>query len=155
MTQLPAPVADFLASRRIAVAGVSRNSNEAANHVFRKLAGAGYDVVPVNPAAAEVEGVACFADLAAIPGEVDGVVVATPPAAALDLVRQCAARGIRRIWFHRSFGTGSVAAAAVDEARSRGLDPIVGGCPLMFVAPVDLAHRCMRSWLAFRGRVPR
>lgn len=155
MRRTPAPVAQFLAGRRFVVAGVSRHPAEAANHVFRKLRSAGLEAIPVNPAATEVEGVRCYADLAAVPGEIDGVVVATPPAAALDLVRQCAARGVRRIWFHRSFGEGSVSDAAVREAAALGLEAIVGGCPLMFVEPVDLGHRCMRAWLGFRGRVPR
>lgn len=155
MSPSPAPVAEFLAGRRFAVAGVSRQPSETANHVFRKLRGAGYDVVPVNPAASEVEGVACYPNLAAVPGELDGVVLVTPPAAALDLVRQCAARGIRRVWFHRSFGDGSVSADAAREAEKLGLVALVGGCPLMYLEPVDFGHRCMRSWLAFRGRVPR
>ena len=43
--------------RTFAVAGVSRSGRAAANAIFRKLCGAGYEVVPVNPAATEVEGV--------------------------------------------------------------------------------------------------
>lgn len=155
MSELPEQVGRFLAGRRFAVAGVSRRKGEAANAVFRKLAAAGYEVVPVNPKSAEVEGVACYPDLAAVPGELDGVVVATPPAAAAEVVRQAAARGVRRVWFHRSFGAGSVSAEAVAAARAAGLDCVEGGCPLMYLAPVDPVHRCMRWWLARGGRVPK
>ena len=45
------------------------------------LKGLSYEVVPINPKATEVEGTRCYPDLASVPGELDGVVVATPPAA--------------------------------------------------------------------------
>jgi len=155
MSKLPAEVERFLAGRRFAVAGVSRRKNEAANAIYRKLAAAGYEVVPVNPKATEVEGVPCFADLDSVPGELDGVVVATPPAAGTAVVHQAVARGVPRVWFHRSFGDGSVSEPAIAAAKEAGLDCVVGGCPLMFVSPVDPVHRCMRWWLGRKGKVPR
>ena len=152
MAQVPELIADFLRGRRVAVAGVSRGKESAANPVFRKLKDSGYEVFPINPKASEVEGVRCFPDLASIPGELDGVVVATHPDASLDVVRQAIATHVPRVWFHRSFGTGSVSAAAVAECHSNGIRCIVGGCPLMYCRP-DLGHRCMRWWLDRRGRI--
>lgn len=155
MPNVPASVAAFLAGRRIAVAGVSRGGNQPSNAIFRKLRGAGYDVFAVNPAAGEVEGVTSYPDLAAVPGPIDGVVVATPPAAALQVVRACAERNIRRVWFHRSFGQGSVSDEAVRECAAHHIDCIVGGCPMMYCPPVDLGHRCFRWLLGWQGKVPR
>jgi hypothetical protein len=154
MATIPAPVAEFLSGRRFVVAGVSRAGDVPANAIFRKLRASGFEVVPVNPHADELEGVPCYPDLAAVPGEIDGLVIATPPAAALDLVRQAGARGVRRVWFHRSFGEGSVAEEAVRECAGRGIEPIVGGCPLMYCDPVDFGHRCMRWWLNRKGTLP-
>jgi hypothetical protein len=155
MANLPPPVERFLSGRRIAIAGVSRESGQAANIIFKKLAGAGYEVIPVNPKTTEVDGVRCYPDLASVPGEVDGVVVATHSKVAADVVRQCAERGVKQIWFHRSFGDGSVSEEAVRECEARGIEPIVGGCPMMFCAPVDPVHACMRWFLQWRGRVPK
>lgn len=152
-TRVPGLVAEFLRGRRIAVAGVSRGKESAANPVFRKLRDCGYETIPVNPNAAEVEGVRCYPDLGSVPGELDGVVVATHPDASLEVVRQAIERKVPRVWFHRSFGAGSVSEAAVRECEAKGLPCIVGGCPLMYREPVDLAHRCMRWWLARRGRI--
>jgi len=151
----PASVAAFLAARRIAVAGVSRGGQLPANAIYRRLKETGHDVVAVNPKAAEVEGAPCYADLASVPGELDAVMIATHPDAALTVVRQCAERGVRRVWFHRSFGEGSASAEAVRECEARGIEAIVGGCPLMFCGRVDAFHRCMRWWLQRGGRVPR
>ena len=154
MATVPNSVATFLRGKRFAVAGVSRDKGQAANAVYRKLRSAGYDVIPVNPNATEVEGVRCYPDLQSIPPPLDGVVIATHPAVAAELVRQCAALGVRSVWFHRSFGDGSVSEEAVRECAARGIEAIVGGCPLMYCQPVDIGHRCMRWWLRRRGRVP-
>jgi predicted CoA-binding protein len=155
MATIPEPVAAFLRGRRFAVAGVSRQSGQPANAIFRKLKGAGYDVFPVNPKTSEVEGVTCYPNVGAVPGQLDGVVIATAPGVAAQVVRDCAAHHVGRVWLHRSFGDGSVSDEAVRECRAGGIDCIVGGCPLMFCAPVDLGHRCMRWWLQHNGRVPR
>lgn len=155
MTHVPESVAEFLNGTRVAVAGVSRDSRQPANAIFRKLRDSGYDTVPVNPNAAELEGAQCFRDIASIPGGVDRVVIATHPDVSADIVRQCADRGVDQVWLHRSFGQGSVSQAAVQEGDRRGVRCIVGGCPLMYCAPVDFGHRCMRWWLERQRRVPR
>ena len=155
MADIPESVSEFLGAKRIAVAGVSRHPGHAANAIYRKLKGCGYDVFPINPTATEVEGVSCYADVAAIPGLVDGVVVATHPQVSVEVVRQCGELGIGRVWFHRSFGEGSVSQEAIRECEALGVDCIIGGCPLMFCEPVDLGHKRMRWWLQRRGHVPR
>jgi predicted CoA-binding protein len=155
MAPIPASVAEFLKVKRIAVAGVSRGSTSAANPVYRKLRDSGYEAIPVNPNAAQVEGITCYPDLASIPGQLDGVMIATHPDVSIDIVRQAAARGVARVWMHRAFGQGSVSDAAVRECEQLGIACIAGGCPLMFVEPVDFGHKCMRWWFARKGRVPR
>jgi predicted CoA-binding protein len=154
MAHLPRPVAEFLSGRTIAVAGVSRTGDSAGNPVFRKLRDTGYDAIPVNPQAAEIDGAPCFPDLAAIGRPLDGVVIATHPSVTLSVVEQCAALGVRRVWMHRSVGQGSVSVEAVQACADRGISCIAGGCPLMYCEPVDPAHRCLRWVLARFGRVP-
>ena len=153
MPAIPSAVAEFLAGKRIAVAGVSRTGRAPANAIFRRLQQCGYEVIPVNPNATQLEGAQSYPDLSSVPA-VHGVVVATPPAVGASLVRDAAARGIRRLWFHRAFGTGSVSAEALDTCRHLGIEPIVGGCPLMYCPPVDPAHRVLRWWLRLWHRVP-
>jgi uncharacterized protein len=154
MVPTPPLVADFLSARRVAVAGVSRSGSQPANAILRRLRDGGQDVVAINPHAEQLDGTKCYPDLAAVPGVVDGLMVVVPPAAAERLVRQAAARGISRIWFHRSFGDGSVSESALKACAELGIRPIVGGCPLMYCPPVDVAHRCMRWLLSRRGRIP-
>jgi predicted CoA-binding protein len=154
MARMPSSVAEFLSGKRFAVAGVSRQRQQAANAIFRKLRASGFEVVPVNPNATQVEGVRCYPDLVSISGDLDGVVIATHPRNALEVVRQCTQCEVRRVWFHRAFGQGSVSNEAVHECSARGIQCIVGGCPLMYCEPVDFGHRCMRWLLRFGGKVP-
>jgi uncharacterized protein len=154
MAKVPDLIVDFLRGKRFAVAGVSRQAGQAANAVYRKLRDSGYEVFPVNPNTAEAEGTRCYPNLRSIPGPIDGVLVATHPSVSIELVRQCSERGVDQVWFHRSFGQGSVSSDAVQECKTRGIKCIVGGCPLMYCEPVDLGHRCMRWWLRLQSRVP-
>ena len=154
MSTIPKQIEDFLAGTRIAVAGVSRNSQQPANAILRKLRGAGFEAIPINPRADQLEGTTCYPDLASVPGRLDGVVIATHPDVSRSIVDQCAEAGVPRAWFHRSFGQGSVAEDAVRRCEEVGVEAIVGGCPLMFCEPIDFGHRCMRWWLQRRGSVP-
>ena len=151
---IPPAIAEFLSGKRFAVAGVSRSGNQPANAVLRKLRTSGFDAVPINPHADQLEGTPCYPDLKSVPGDLDGVVVVTHPDASAGVVRDAAARGIRQIWFHRSFGEGSVSDAALRACDELGIKPIVGGCPLMYLEPIDVAHRCFRWWLGTTKRVP-
>jgi uncharacterized protein len=154
MADLREAVGEFLACRRLAVAGVSREGNLPANLIYRKLKEAGYEVYAVNPNASEVEGVPCYGNLAAVPVALEGVVVATPPGAAESLVWECVALGIPRVWMHRSVGTGSLSTEALELCRREGLAVIPGACPMMYVEPVDLGHRCFRWILGGMGKLP-
>lgn len=156
MAQVSTAIDDFLAQKRIAVAGVSR---EAAGHggniVYQRLRDRGYQVFAVNPNADTVEGDRCYHDLRSIPGGVDAVVIATAPEAALGVAQECEELGIKRVWMHRSFGTGSVSPEAHAFCRENGIASIAGGCPLMYGATSDGGHRFMRWMLGLMGRLPK
>jgi len=120
VAKVPHSVVEFLRGKRIAVAGVSRSADQPANAIYCRLRDSGYEVFPVNPNAGKVEGVACYPNVASIPVPIDGIVVVTHPDVSIDIVRECAELGIRRVWFHRSIGEGSVSDDAVRECESRG-----------------------------------
>ncbi len=147
---------EFLAHRRIAVTGVSRDPRtHGANVVLRRLRDRGYEVFAINPNAETVEGERAYPSLAAVPGGVDAVVVATSPAHAGATVEECIELGIRHVWMHRSLDSGSVSEPAAARAREHGITVIDGGCPCMFAPAADPGHRLMKRVLTLTGRVPR
>jgi predicted CoA-binding protein len=146
----------FLANKRVAVTGVSRDpKGHGSNIVYQRLRERGYEVFAVNPNADEVEGDPCYHDLASIPGGVDAFVIGTRPETAEATMRECADLGIEHVWMHRAFGTGSVSEAAAGYGRQRGITVIDGGCPLMFDPTADGGHKAMRFWFTMTGKVPR
>ncbi len=156
MQSIKDAAAEFLDCRRIAVTGVSRTpQTHGGNVVYRRLKERGYDVFAVNPNADKVEGDLAYPDLAAIPGGVEAVVIATRPEHAEATMRECAMLGVTHVWLHKAIGPGSVSAAAVDYGRQQGITVIDGGCPLMFKPASDPGHRVMRAMCSLTGRVPR
>lgn len=156
MQKIKAAASEFLANRRVAVTGVSRQpKNHGSNVVYQRLRERGYEVFAVNPNADEVEGDRCYHDLRSIPGGVDAVVIATRPEIAETTMRECADLGIRHVWMHRGPGAGSVSKAAADYGRERDITVIDGGCPCMFGPTADRGHKAMRVVFSLTGNVPR
>jgi predicted CoA-binding protein len=154
---LQAKIDDFLAQKRIAVAGVSRNrsNHPVGNLIYRRLKDTGHEVFAVNPHMPMFDGRRCYPDLQSIPGGVDGVVIITRPETTDRIVRESAAAGVRRVWMHSSAAKGSsVSADAVEYCRQHGITVIAGACPMMFGAGVDFGHRCMRWFLQVSGGLP-
>ena len=151
-------VDDFLAQQRIAVVGVSRNNNHhpAGNNIYRRLKKLGRQVFAVNPHMQAFDGDRCYPDLQSIGASIDGVVIVTRPEVAEQIVRDCSALGVRRVWLHQSIGTkgSSVSPAAVDYCRRHDINVIAGGCPMMYGDGVDFGHKCMRWILGLQGKLP-
>lgn len=148
---------EFLANKRIAVAGVSRETDgmHSGNGVFERLDERGYEVFATNPHADEVDDDRFFTSLSAIPGGVDAVVIATHPKDSAAVMKECADLGIEKVWLHRSYGKGSYSKEAEEVGRAAGIQVIPGGCPLMFEPCDDGGHRFMKTIFTWTGNVPK
>ncbi|MEW6368214.1 MAG: CoA-binding protein [Acidobacteriota bacterium] len=139
-------IEDFWAQKRIAIAGVSRDPGDFTRRVYAALVERGYDVVPVNPGCSEVDGQHCYARVADIPASVDAVVVMTPAGVTSEILQECAARSIRRVWLHGTGGKCKVPAAGVESLRRDGMVVIAGLCPFMFMPQSGFFHR-FHGWI--------
>ena len=147
---------EFLDCKRIAVTGVSRTpGSHGGNVVYDRLVEGGFDVYAVNPYATEIADKPAYPSLAAIPGGVEAVVIATAPRHALDTMKEAAELGIHHVWMHRSIDAGSVSPEATAYGREHGIQVIDGGCPLMFDPAADGGHKFMCRLLTLFGKVPR
>jgi len=154
MTTLAVRANDFLAQRRIALVGVSRNPADMSRTLFRELRERGYDVVPVNPELQSVDGVPCMHKLQDIRPRVDGAIVMTSPAVTDRVVRDCEEAGVPRVWMHRGAGQGAVNPVAVSYCRDHGIACVDGACPFMFLPGTSLFHRAHGFFLRLFGRHP-
>jgi predicted CoA-binding protein len=156
MQKIKQAASEFLATKRIAVTGVSREAKDhGSNVVYKRLRERGYEVFAINPNADEVEGDRCYRDLGSIPGGVDAVVIATKPEIAEQTMHECAELGVKHVWMHRGPGQGSVSPPAAAYGRQAGIAVIDGGCPCMFDPTADPGHKAMRVILTLSGNVPR
>ena len=157
-TALETKVRDFLAQKRIAVAGVSRDRGRhaAAELIYQRLKKTGHDVFAVNPHLQTFDGGPCYPDVGSIPGGVDGVVIVTKPDITDRITRDCERAGVRRVWMHQSAAKGSsVSPSAVEYCRQHDIAVIDGACPMMYGPHPDLGHTCMRWVLGLTGGLPR
>jgi len=154
MSQLQSLVDDFLAQKRIAVVGVSRTKEDAPNAIYKKLKSKGiYEVIPINPHTRDFKGDPCYPTVKDVPGGVDAAVLVTRPEVTEQVVRECAEAGVTHVWMHHSAGN-SVSEEAVRFCKENGIAVIAGGCPMMFVKPVDFGHVCMRFIGKYAGWLP-
>jgi uncharacterized protein len=152
-----AKVQDFLAQKRIAVAGVSRENTHhpAANLIYHRLKNTGHEVFAVNPHMHTFDGDRCYPNLQSIAGGVDGVVIVTRPESTELIVQDCSDAGVRRVWMHQSMPKGSsVSPAAVEYCRKHDISVIAGACPMMYGSGVDVGHTCLRWILKLTGGLP-
>ncbi len=83
---------------KFAVVGVSQDQHKYGYEVFEALLHNGYQVYPVNPKYADVDGQPCFPTLEAVPEKPEVVVTALPPAVTEKVVETCVQLGIGTLW---------------------------------------------------------
>lgn len=154
MASMQTLVDGFLAEKRIAVVGVRTTTEDAANAIYKKFKEADYEVFAVNPNAKEYKGDPCYPSVKDVEGGVGAAMLVTRPEITEKVVRECAEAGVKHVWMHRSIGN-SVSEEAVAYCKENGISVIAGGCPMMFVAPVDFGHKCMKFVGNFAGWMPK
>ena len=88
----------FLAPGAIAVVGASRERGKVGGEIFHNLLTSGFPgpVFPISPHPV-VQSVAAYPDIRQTPGPVDLAIVAVPPEGVIEVVRQCAEKGVPAI----------------------------------------------------------
>ena len=144
----------FLAHKRIALVGVSRAPAELSSKLFEEFRRRGYDAVPVNPNATEILGRRCYARVQEIDPPVDAVLLMTSPEVTEEVVRDCAAAGIKYMWMYRGTGKGAGSELAVEFCRENGMQVVSGQCPFMFLPETEMVHRLHGFFRKITGRYP-
>lgn len=113
-------LADALfAPRAVALFGASADAgkNTARPQRYLRKHGYGGQIVPINPARAEVLGARAYATLADAPGEIDHAFIMVPAAQVENALEQCAARGVPVVTVYSDGFAESGAEGAVLERR--------------------------------------
>jgi uncharacterized protein len=145
----------FYGKKRIAVIGASRSPQKYGRHLFEELKKKGYDVVPVNPNAAEIGGVKAYKSIKDVKPAVEGVIAVVPPAEQEKIVTEVADAGIKDLWMHEHVMKGVTNPAAIGLASQKGLNVIVGFCPFMFMPGTMFLHRIHGGVMKLFGAYPK
>jgi predicted CoA-binding protein len=106
--------------RRVAVIGASTDRRKFGNKAVRAFLRQGYDVVPVNPHAATIEGLQAYRSVLDVPGPIDMATIYLPPETGLAVIEEIARKGIPEVWLN----PGAESPALVAAARALGLSPV-------------------------------
>ena len=98
--------------KTVAVIGASTDRNKFGNKAVRAYLQQGYTVYPVNPTAAEVEGLPTYKSIADIPGRPNLISVYLPPPVVLKVLPDIAAKGCDELWLNPGTESDEVLAAA-------------------------------------------
>ncbi len=135
----------FLQEKRIAMAGVSTNAKHFSRVLFRDLQARGYDTIPVNPRAEEIEGCRCYRSVRDVVPRPSAVLIMTPAKATDAVVHDCLASGVECVWMYRAVGAGAVSPTAVRFCRDNGIHVVAGECPYMFLPDCGFPHN-VHGW---------
>jgi len=115
---------------RIALVGASASPGRPAHGVMQSLRRAGYDVVPVNPATDEIDGLRCYptvVDAVRETGPVDLVDVFRRPDRCAQHARDAVEAGARCLWLQ--LGIANAEAARI--AHEAGLAVVMDRCTII------------------------
>jgi acyl-CoA synthetase (NDP forming)/GNAT superfamily N-acetyltransferase len=113
----------MLAPASVAVIGASRRPGSVGRVILQNIISGGFPgpVYPVNPLAAELDGVPCIPSAAALPDHVDLAVIATPPTAVLGIAEDCGRRGVKALVVIAAGLSGPARAELLSICRRHGM----------------------------------
>ena len=112
--------------KTVAVIGASSNRSKFGNKALRAFKAEGHRVVPINPNEREVEGIATYASVLDVPGDIDMATVYVQPDVACRLLDEFERKRIPEIWVN----PGAESDELFEEAKRRKLN-VIAACSII------------------------
>lgn len=122
---------NFIKARTVAIAGVSRNVQSFSAQAVTHLSKQGYELLLVNPAFENSPDSHHFKQVSDLPDNINYLLVLTPPAQTLEVIKQAIKKGIKNIWIQQYSETSE----ALLLAQSASINLVFGHCIFMFTQP--------------------
>lgn len=121
----------FLKHHRIALVGVSRDPKKFGSQIMKHLLERDFDVIPVHPEVASIQGKNCVPDIASLPDDVKSVCLALPKDKTDAVLKQAVEKGMEQIWIQQ-FSDGPETLAIIKESNA---NVVTGRCIFMYTDP--------------------
>lgn len=115
----------------VLVVGASSNPAKFGNKAVRAYQRQGWNVIPVNPNEAQIEGLTAVSKIEDVDGPIDRISLYLPPAVGITLLEAIRKKGPKEFWVN----PGAESEELMARAESMGLDPI-NACSI-----VDIGER--------------
>jgi len=127
----------FYNPRSIAIVGASSNAEKPGGRPLRALQNRGYagEIFPVNPGYREIAGLECFPTVLDIPDDVDMAIISVPAKGVLEIVGQCAQKGVKAVVI---FSAGFSEVGAEGELLQQKLTEIARQSHMRLLGPNSL-----------------
>ena len=119
-------IRNILELKKVAVIGMSKNSNKAAHYVPRYLKENGFEITPVNPNADTILGKNCYDSISEIQDEIEIVDIFRPSDQVLPFVKEAIKIKPKVIWLQEGIHN----TEAEELARKEGITVVYNRCML-------------------------
>ncbi len=119
-------IRQILSLKKVAVVGMSKNEEKAANYVPKYLLSNGYEIIPVNPTAENILNKKCYPNLTDIAESVDIVDVFRPSDQVMHVILDAIKLKPKVIWLQEGIHNEE----AESLARKAGIDVVFNRCML-------------------------
>ena len=117
-------IEEFLESKNLAIAGVSRDKKKFGYRVFEDLTSKGYNAYPINPNTDVIDGKKCYNSLSDIPDQIEIVNIFRRSEDVLPIVQDAIKIGVKAVWMQYGIINKEAAQLALDA----GLDVVMDTC---------------------------
>ncbi len=120
----------------VAIVGASTNRAKFGNRAVRLYARQGYEVYPIHPAAATIEGHRAYRSVLDVPAaQLDRISIYLPPEVGLRIIDEVARKPAREVWLN----PGAESPELIARAQALGLNVVVA-CSIVAIGanPHDL-----------------
>ncbi len=143
-------ISSFLQSESIAIAGVSRNPKKFGRIIYDELKKKGYNVIPINPTAEDIDGQKCYNTIDQLPVNTDALIIATPKTQTDQVLQDAFSIGLKNIWVQNHSNTKNT----IKIAEENNQQIIYKKCIFMFAEPVSGVHKFHRTLTNIFGQLP-
>lgn len=124
---------EWLKYKNWAVVGASTDPDRYGYKIFKRLKDAGYHVYPVTPNHESIDGIKTYPNVSDIPDKIDVVDFVVRPDIGVDVVKDCAKKGIDKIILQ----PGTVSEELLNTAKSYEIEALEA-CVLVLMSYAGL-----------------